>query len=542
MISPAYFEAIRIYALLDGMIYTEISADVIAGSITGRWGIQSNDVLERMGGLERLEFDVRNDEFNSLATAGAYTPDGPHCRDGWGVGLRLLITWSYDGWTKYFTAVIRNKGITFDPNPYGSTNVHVVALGWTEDFARADLPLIEYVTDQTLDQVTTAILAQLPVQPERTDIKTGTRIFPAAFDTLRAGEKAMGELAKAVFSEFSFAYTRRDRFAGETFVVEARNTREEDQGPYRIPILKAESAYLTDQSGNRIVTQNGDPIVVNQAEDATFIDTMELTSPDVAHGDGLINYARVSTYPRKPLTGAILWERSQPFSIPASASLVIRGSYSDVESGGTPVAAKGSTLSLSYEMNSQQDFYGSDIAADLDVVSEEYGTAEFEIEIENTGGVEGWVTLAVQGDGIALYSDQDAISQDEASILAHGRNDASLVMKYLDDQSIGQLEADLLVADNKTPATKARSWTFLANQTSRALLAFIFMDVGNRAYLGHTLSQLFGAHYVNGVEFWFKPGSNNIMYYRWVTQRAVDRTYFTVGQSAVGGPDPLRPG
>ncbi len=556
MPESAYFDSVRIWALFDGLVYEEISNVVINGSIKGRWGIQSNSVLERMGGPERLEFDVRNDEFCALGEGWA-TPGGPNVHAGWGTGLRVLVGFTFDGWTKYFTAKIPVKGITPDPNPYGSTNVHVMALGWTNEFAQHKLDLIQYQTNQKLDQVAATILATMDVQPQQTDIRIGTRTFPAAFDTLRPGDAAMGELAKAVFSEFSYVYTKRDRVSGETFVVEARDTRnysepvpvevpmassgylttqagahiitqasakivvnEIEAGVFDLtvaPMLKSASAYLVDQSGNYINTQANERILANQRQLLLHENTMLLSSPEVVDGEGVINRAKFSVYPRHIQSPVVLYSITNPTLIAAGETKIIKGTYSDPNGKRNTVNAHQDTMSTVYAMHANSDGTGTDLLANL-TRSAVYGSAEVEYTLTNTGAA-GYFTIEASGEAVFIDDAIGSLAVDQTSIDAYGLGeDATIPMKYNVDPLYSQFEADLLIENYSLPRMKAKSFEFLANANEHNMLGFIFLDVGSAAFFQQDYMFIASPYFINGVEFSMQPG--NILYYKYTVIEA----------------------
>lgn len=558
--ASAYFDSVRIFALLEPPVYTDISNVVIDGSIKGRWGIQSSDVLERVGGVERLEFDVRNDAFCQFGEGWA-TPGSDNQLEGWDIGLRILIEFAFDGWKKYFTARIIPKGIVPAADPYDN-NVHVIAEGWTRELANHELSPLAYRTGVSLDAVAEIILADLPVQPEATAIQTGTRIFPAAFDTLRPGDMAMGELAKAVLSEFSYAYTRRDRFVGETFVIENRDGRTysdpeaeevpleespklltqagdrlltQDNDPIyvnalipgrfavtEVPLLLSESSYIQTQAGDQLLTQAGDKLKANQKQIGDFDNTMMIGSPEVSDGEQILNYAKFATFPRGLLQDVDLYEISSGLLLRAGETRTFKGGYTDPTGKGATVAANTDTMGTVYAFNSDADGGGSDLLADLEAEAV-YGTQEVHYTLTNNGMTDGYYTLVASGDAILINNPSEYVTTEPSSIAAYGKREAVIDMLYNVDPIYAEFEADTLLERFSSPRLIAKTFDFFANSDPLTMLEFIFLDVGDIAFYATDAVWLGGVYVINGVEFWMEPG--NMLYYRHTVVEGVSAGY-----------------
>jgi len=513
----------------DGSTWTAVT-DVVQGSISGRWGIPGSGVLERVAPTDWFGLALRNDAGNSGGLAGYYTPGHANVRAGWGVGLRVRLGFGYDGFTKYFHGRIPAGGIQVDPNTYGKQQVQVRVHGWMEQLAIHELDLLAYVTDVTLDEVAGLIVTNMDIAPLATEYATGRKTFPAGFDTLRAGDTAMQELAKAVFSEWGYAYVKRDLVSGETFVVESALTRSEKREPDDLPLATSASGFLLKEDGGYLLKEDGDRIVLNQAETASFVGDMTLESPESSHAEDLINYAQATVYPREVQTNVTLFTLQKRILLaPGETVDGIRGRYRDPTGGNAAVSGK--NMATVSDMNSLESGGGTDLSAFL-TVTPSYGTDEVAWTIQNTHiSQAGWVYLEAKGDAVFIYDAVDRVEFDQASIDAHGRREAQIPLKYHDDPLQGQAFAEYVVQKNATPRMRFLSAQLLANYSAKHMMAFLFLDVSSRVYLEQALSGMANDFYIQGVEFEVKPGP--LLYYRWFLREADDDEYWELGVSAL---------
>lgn len=510
--------------------------DVIKGSEYGRWGIMGNGPLDRTAAPGFFEFEVRNDAGNSGGLAGYYTPRHANVRSGWGVGLRVRLGVTFDGFIKYFHGRIPPKGIDVDPNTWGSQRVYVKVKDWLEQAAIHELRLMNYATNYRLNDVATAVVANMDIAPLATEYATGQALFPSAFDTLREGTRALEELAKAVLSEWGYAYVKRDLVQGETLVIENAYSRNSKLTPDVLPIATVASGAMLKEDGGFLLKEDGSKILLDQTETASFVNTMMLDSPEAKHGDQLVNYARGRTYPREVRTNVVLYSLQKPIELGVGEVRddILVG-YRDPTGGNAQVSGinmKTPVASTHYLMNSQEDGLGTDLTANLSVTPS-YGTEGVNYRLENTGGQKGYVVkLEAEGDGIFTYDPVDRIAQDAASIAQHGRQEMEIVLKYLENPLQGLAFAQYVVEKLKNPTMQGNALKFLANTDGKHMMAFIMLDVGNRIHAEHGLSGINADFFIQGVEFWV--GRGDTLRYRWITKEASDDEYWELGVSALG--------
>ena len=525
--SGAYFDDVFVEAMLDGENWERIP-DVIDGSIAGSWGIPTNDILERMGRPAKLSFAVDNGSSSSVGANG-YTPGHPDVIAGWGTGTRVRAGWTFEGFTVYLAAQIKPKGITTDPNRWGHTNAQVEAVGWLRYLSEAELELIAYETDLALEDVAQRILDNMDEQPLNVLLNSGAQTFQAAFDTLQPGDQAMKELAKAVISEFGYAYTRRDRTDGETFVVEGAYTRSGTGAADNLPLGLVDSFLIEAEDGFALEGEDGFLLVGEGTEEAVFTNESRLNSPEAHHGDGLINFALAATYPRDVKASINLWQTNRRIRVgPGQTVPAIRGSFRDPEGGAQTVVGK--NVTVTYDMNTQEDGGGADFTVDLVVESEQIGAKDVQFDLRNSHpNVAGWVNVTADGDGVYIYDKVEREARDQASIDLNGRSQASVDLFYLDDPLEGLAMAQYIVSQSGTAWLRPRAWEFLANQSARLMMAWLFMDVGNRVSMVHDYLNIAGIYAINGIEFWMQPG--NVLYYRWITTEADASEWFLLDES-----------
>jgi hypothetical protein len=514
----------------DGETWDQI-VDVIQGSEEGLWGMQGDGVQDRLAGTDYFRFEVRNDAGCS-GGAGYYTPGHANMRAGWGVGLPLLLSFSFDGHTKYFFARIPKGGISVDPNAFGPQRVEVLAHGFGEQLAIHELKGMSYETNVNLVQVAQAILANMPIQPRATQFGAVNKIFPAGFDTLKAGDKALEELAKAVISEWGYAYTKRDRTVGETFVIEGAYSRNSISELSCVPVASSEAGFLLQEGGGYMLLEDGGRQILEDTVEANLGNTMLLDSPETEDGGDLINYARARVFPRSVQEDVTLFALTEPFFLgPGEERSDIYGPYRDPDGrNSNNVSAKEVTVVA--EMNAQQDMAGADLSAYLEVTSApDVSEVAFNLVRNNHPTLGGWVMLAAEGDGVFTYTAIDRKAEDADSIEQHGRLQEDVDLHYLVNPLEALAFAEWIVAKHKDPRMRARRSRFLANTSAFHMLAFIFLDIGSRFYQEQSLANVAGDFFIQGVHF--TVGRGGLLHFTWYTKEAEDDLVWELGTSAL---------
>src|SRR6185295_10526803 len=141
-------------------------------------------------------FTLRNDARNSGGLLGYYSPSHVNKRSGWGLGIGCRIRWTDPNtattWTRF---VGRIDAIDPTEGLYGERRVRVSVADWLDEAARWTLtPAIGEQVGQRVDQILTAILAQMPRQPTATSFDVGADAFAYALVTSQSALSECGNL------------------------------------------------------------------------------------------------------------------------------------------------------------------------------------------------------------------------------------------------------------------------------------------------------------------------------------------------------------
>lgn len=114
------------------------------------------------------------------------------------------------------------------------------------------------------------------------------------------------------------------------------------------------------------------------------------------------NKIRVNVYPREEQAQSTLWQLSTVPDIVSGDTLTLWATYS--YGSESPVPATGvvtPVITTDYLFNSQADGLGTDLSSDLSITFYDFGSTA-KIEIRNTGGLTGYITLLkVRGNAVA---------------------------------------------------------------------------------------------------------------------------------------------
>ena len=198
----------RLDAKLDGVNWTDITSDVVRGSVRHVHGIDGNAPLDVVAGSGELLFDLQNFAKGSRPT-GYYSPGHGSVRTGWDYGVQVRCVYNTSGDVTCWIGKVAE--IEPDPNPKGPRTVHVVAYDYQHDLIDAEVRSITPQVGQLESTLTGAVLDAVPTaaQPPSRSIATGLDTVPYAFDKLGNGEQAISAIADVVRSSLGIYYTSK---------------------------------------------------------------------------------------------------------------------------------------------------------------------------------------------------------------------------------------------------------------------------------------------------------------------------------------------
>lgn len=477
-------------------------------------GIMSNGPTDRVGDPEILKFHLKNGANNSAGVEGYYSPEHPNKLTGWTTGLRVRLSFTYEGRTYYkYHGRIAPDGLTVEPGVLGKRNVAVVCEGFMALAARHDFTLPTYTENKRADEVVALILPNMPVQPLATQYAAGVDSFPAVFDTVNEGQRAIAEFRKVAMSELGYVYTKGDITGGETLVVENRNSRTGLTENTKLPIGSAEAGFLLKEDGGYILKEDGGRIILDETQDAIFDNTM-MPGTVISFGKHLTNRVKANVYPSKvdsAATTVLATLQNEIELAPGETKSGIRIAYRDPAGGASRVNGKDMVTpaaTTDYLANTARDGSGTNKTAFLTVTAT-YGTEAVSYNLQNTDSVTIWVTfLQARGRGIYHYDPTITVKDDTASQAIHGILAMTIDMQYQQDPALGEAFADFILDRETVPHSTVDRVAILANRNSLSMYSFLLLEPGTRAYFKEDMNGIDADYFINGYDAEILPGKD----------------------------------
>lgn len=508
------FSAITYEVYISGA-WTDITVDVrLNPSVRWSCGILGNKLTDRVGWAGYLTFSLDNTSGNSAGLAGYYSPGHTNALSGWGVGVKVRLSFTWDGATRVkFIGRVLPDGITVAPGyQSGSRDVRVRCGDFMHALSVHELSLPEFVEDKTMDEIVALIVANLPIQPENTSYSTGTDTFPSVFDTVRVKTTGASELYKVALSEFAPVYCRSDG----TLVTESRTTRSNVTNT-QLPLPADESDFLLAEDGTFLLAEDGTKIVLNETQEADFDNTM--VDMQLRYGANYANRVIGTSYPRKVDAAAttVLVTLQKPFQLAAGETKTgYRLSYRDPAGAATRVSGRDMVTpaaTTDYTANDASDGSGTDRTGSLTVTAS-YGTEAVEYTLVNGHSGDIWVTkLQARGKGIYIYDPVQVIHEDSGEQAANGVYTLVFDMKYQDRADLVDSFSAYALQLEKVPGMTVDEVTLEANRNSMNMSGFMYLEPGTKAHFTETQSgidkdffiQGYSAEIVNGKTVFWKP-------------------------------------
>jgi hypothetical protein len=480
--------------------WVDISSDVISdANIVARWGITGNTPLDRMASTGTMKFDLKNDD-------NRYSPDHASALAGWGKGISLKITFTFENET-----YIRFRGIVdtidIDAGIYGSRRARVTSTDWMDYAAKYPLTLAQFESNKTADQAITTIVNRLSVSPQEQTFDTGASTFPTVFDMVGSKTRASSEISKLINSEVGYCYLRKDKSNGENLVFESFYHRKGTDVLTEIPMTSSDCGLLQQETGDYLLQENNDNLILNNIQGLTLDNTMSLA--EIEYARNVINYMKISAYPKNTSSDVETFYTLKRYQVIGSGDTKkIKGKYRDPSGGGeitvdsslmiTPVAG------TDYKVTANSDGTGTDLTSDCTLVAD-FGTESFKYTLTNGSSTKGYIVIA-QARGYRVGSYDPIIYEEEStgSYSDYGYFPRSLEQPYQQDDVIGSIFAGRVVDFDKKPRTTLKSVTFNTVSDDR-LLAFLNLDIGDIICVKEDQSGIDGYYHINGVEFTLQP-------------------------------------
>jgi hypothetical protein len=457
------------------------------------WGSPDNHPLSRLADVGSLSFWLNN-------SAGLYTPGGPTGLSGWKKGIPIKWVVTYEGVDHPYLYYLED--IQIKPNNQ-QKKIQVTCVDWFEHALKHPIVNPGIATDVTADTVFTTMTDEVAIQPAARDFDTGIETFATAFDTVTSKTKAYTEYAKAILSELGWGYLRKDKTYGETLVFENADARHGWRDAEDLPLGASSSGFLLKEDGFYLLQESGFKIILGEVGPVTF-DGSIWENFEARYGEHVINRMTVYANPRRlDASAQILFQLDEPIAIGSGRTVEIKGTYANPD-GGLPVNAQDMitpVITTDYLVNTISDGSGSNISADLVLVSTTYGTEGFTHRVRNDNAAAGYVTkYNTRGTGIYIYNPIEHAASNSDSIDEFETQSESLNQKYKSDLGSGSVFVESVVDEFNQPQTVLNWIEFTANKSDENMLAFLYTDIGNMRYIEIDELGITGNYYIQGIE------------------------------------------
>ncbi|KKN52924.1 hypothetical protein LCGC14_0607860, partial [marine sediment metagenome] len=177
--------------------WEDISANVVS-SIEAKQGISGTDPTDRVAFIGSCKMVLDN-------TAGKHTPGGAGALTGWGRGVPLRVTVTYNS-IAYNVFWGRVERIDLDSATWGDQNAEIECLDYMNIASKFPLKERALLTSQRIEQAVQALVTGLPIAPQNTDYGVGLSTFPTVFDAIKDSTRAAAEFQKLAISEVGYVY------------------------------------------------------------------------------------------------------------------------------------------------------------------------------------------------------------------------------------------------------------------------------------------------------------------------------------------------
>jgi hypothetical protein len=510
--SAAYPDSHKIYATLNG-VRTDITPDVIDTITGGDWGIMGNKMNDRIGNTGWLKFTLRDE-------SGYYTPNSDNAIEGWDIGTVIELEIIFQGLVYLFRFYIKKID---PPKTFEDIRTFISCVDWFDFASETPIENPGILTNQTGDQVLDTAIALVSEPPQNTNFDTGVEVFPTTFDTTTSNTKVYDEGVKVAFSELGHFYLIKDNIYGETLRFEKATSRSGLRTLSEIPLSRDESPSLLKEDGGHLLKEDGGRLLIYSGEEAIFDNSF--ISPETSFGDHLINYITVWANPRRIDTSAqVLFKLDAPFVIPSGHTYDLKGTYAD-PAGGLPINAQNMitpVITTDYLGNTLQDGTGTNISSDITLVSVNFGTEGFTIQIRNNNAAPMWITkFNCRGYGIYNYNPTQSVTRDQDSINRYKNIFSETInQKYMVDVGQGALFAKAEIHKEKNTRLVLNKILLCANHSTRNMQAFLNIKPGDLVRVKFDRVNIDSYFYIQGVDD-ITIGEGGVIFFKWVLKETL---------------------
>jgi hypothetical protein len=500
---PAYFDP-AYFDMADEWVDVLGQNDVRAQQpIVCEYGIRGNTPTDRVANTGTLKFALNNSEFNSAKQLGYYSLLHTDRRAGFDlniyVRLRLMCPEVNNGETYYKFLGTLDDAVP-DPGVYGTRLTYCTATDIWEDYALINEPDIALQQNKRFDEVATALLDAMDIQPPAREIQTGSEVYAFALDGGTGQKIKLRErFQQLAMSEFGYFYTKGGTTSPGTFVVENRHHRVSNQAV----------RFTLDNSMDR------DGISVPAARKDVYR-TVHIT----VHPTNDVNTAAPIVL----------------FSIQQTSTLVqagetndfIFGAYFDPVThdqigGYSPSPTYDLVANTDYTMNTAADGTGTDVTASFTATASRTGLG-VRFTIRNNGASSAFITK-LQVRGIPIYRYDLTLVKSVPG--AYGDNVMELDMPFQNSANVAQDIATALQQRYSMPFATSPAVRFLANRSVAHMAAALQLEPGDRVSVVEQQTGLAAAFTINGVNLELHAGG--LLFCQWYLEPAHAEQYWLIG-------------
>jgi hypothetical protein len=247
-------------------------------------------------------------------------------------------------------------------------------------------------------------------------------------------------------------------------------------------------------------------------------------SSDWNAGKSVVNEYSVTNIPRNTdTTAVVIYELGSPIQIGTSQKHYINPGYSNPEGGSTirafdvitPVAG------TDYIFTENQDGTGTVLTANLLLVFQPYANNAL-MGFFNRGQPGYLVKAQIRGKGIYRYNPIEQITENLESKEDFVRTEISesLTREYSGDLNTSKQFANSAVALHRHPSLDLLSVSYHANSHEAHLLAFMFLEQGDKVSISEIFPEHEGDYYIQAVKFRIEMGGT--IDFTWHLKEAVE--------------------
>jgi hypothetical protein len=427
-------------------------------------------------------------------------------------GFEIQIFWGY----------ITDANI--DSGPYFPRHVSVTVQDWFYTASHTTARDLAVLTNKRADEAIPYVLGVTTIPPAYTmrvpvgdpnyeveitgtDLDTGTETFPSVFDSKEG--KVFAELDKLVKSELGRLYLIHNRGTqGQIMRLEAKyargSTRPLSQSPVNYAVPNQLKYHGSGGTAGLIKYHGASSasgfINIREVADASFSNHF-----DAGWNSGklIVNEYSVTNTPRKTdASPSVLYTLGSPIEFGTGERKRISFVYSNPV-GGSLIQASSVTIT-DYALNELSDGTGADYTANLIVGSGvagggAYGANKALVAFENLGPAGYLITFELSGLGVYKYNSVEQTAANvESKTFMRTEVSESITREYSNDLNTSIQFANSEVALHRHP-TRDMNWaSFHANDDEAKLLAFMFLEKGDKIRITENFPAHVGDYYIQG--------------------------------------------